>query len=186
MVYQPNLHKSLLRTSCISQQVPSALSLPIRGASYLIIGIVLKEENVHHWQLVDESMALKLLPYAGADSRNWMWDRVHGLNLRGLGGQVVSTVAGHKPSSLFFAICHILPGANLDMPQVLAASRRTNWPLLPVRRQSRRSQVSTKNSHCRVVTANWVGEIAMAAKFVVGVPSVAWGWRLRHCLELDR
>lgn len=73
------------------------------------------------------------------------------------------------------------------MPQALAASHRTNCSLLSVSRWACRAQSSVGNSHCRVVTANWVGEIAMAAEVVVVVRSLEIsGLVLRSRPDLDR
>lgn len=37
---------------------------------YLIVGMALCEQNIHHGQLVNEAVALEFLPDAGANDRN--------------------------------------------------------------------------------------------------------------------
>jgi hypothetical protein len=50
---------------------PQPLSPPAppsqQKCAYLVVGSALEKKDVDHGQLVDESVALKLLPHAGAD-----------------------------------------------------------------------------------------------------------------------
>lgn len=57
------------------------MALYAGGATDLVLGIVLHEQDVDDGQLVYESVALKLLPHARADHGDGEWDRVHGLDL---------------------------------------------------------------------------------------------------------
>lgn len=54
------------------------------GTAYLIFGVALEQENVHHGELVGESVALKLLTYPGAEDGHGQGDVVHRLDLRRL------------------------------------------------------------------------------------------------------
>lgn len=59
--------------------VPAPLSL--KKCAYLVVGGALEKKDIDHGQLVDESVALKLLPHAGPDGCDGEGDRVHGLDL---------------------------------------------------------------------------------------------------------
>ncbi len=43
------------------------ISQPRRRDAYLVVGIAFEEKDIDDGQLVDESVAFKLLPHAGAD-----------------------------------------------------------------------------------------------------------------------
>jgi hypothetical protein len=107
-------------------------------AAYLVIGVTLHEKDIDHGQLVDEAVALELLPHAGADGRDGLRDRVHGLDLGRLVNKCVSAALSmpflRKQSPLFGVIP---PGPKPDMPQSPSGGRRTNWPLLLVSRWSK-------------------------------------------------
>ena len=125
-----------------------------------------EDEDVNRRELVDESIALKLLTDAGSDGRDGEGDRVHGLDLRGLDEQ-------KTPESALY------PRMGPNCPHRLLGSRETNranpFPVgcqhltlrvLPVARCDQLAPVGSspksRRSHCRVVMANWVGVIAMA------------------------
>lgn len=48
---------------------------------YLVVGMALCEQNIHHGQLVNEAVALKFLSDARANDRDGEGYRVHGLHL---------------------------------------------------------------------------------------------------------
>lgn len=51
---------------------------------YLVFGVGLEQENVHHGELARMSVLLKLLSQSGPDVRGGHGDVVHGLDLGGL------------------------------------------------------------------------------------------------------
>jgi hypothetical protein len=59
----------------------------IPKTAYLIVGVALEKKNIDGGQLVDVSVALKLLPDAGPDGGDGVRDRVHGLDFGRLGRQ---------------------------------------------------------------------------------------------------
>lgn len=49
--------------------------------SYLVFRIALEEKHVHHGQLVNITVSLKLLPHSRSDHGDWQRHIVHGLDL---------------------------------------------------------------------------------------------------------
>lgn len=92
----PEVHGFLYQAA---SALPLLLSFLIPSASsagcpaYLIVGMAPEDEDVHRRELVDESVALKLLPDASSDGGDGEGDRVHGLDLGGLDGRRTSRVS---------------------------------------------------------------------------------------------
>jgi hypothetical protein len=71
-----------------AQHLPSPSRMaPSQKSAYLIVGVALEKKNIDGGQLVDVSVALKLLPDAGPDGGDGVRDRVHGLDFGRLGRQ---------------------------------------------------------------------------------------------------
>lgn len=54
---------------------------------YLVFGVGLEQENIHHGELARVSVLLKLLSHSGPDVRGAHGDVVHSLDLGGLGSR---------------------------------------------------------------------------------------------------
>jgi hypothetical protein len=75
----------LMQPIQVRRPSPRLLGLVLYGGvTNLVVGVASEDENIDDGELVDEAVALKLLPYAGADRGNWLGDGVHRLDLGGL------------------------------------------------------------------------------------------------------
>jgi hypothetical protein len=89
------------RTQLARDRYPFGMASPMASpilarnlseAAYLVIGVALHKKDIDHGELVDESVALELLSHAGADGRDGLRDRVHGLDLGRLVNKCVSAI----------------------------------------------------------------------------------------------
>lgn len=86
----PGHPKESAGMSLFDPRLPTLRFASTGGTAYLVVGVAPVEEDVHHGQLVDVSVALELLPDARPDRRDGVRDQVHGLDLGRLETHIVS------------------------------------------------------------------------------------------------
>lgn len=159
---------------------------------YLIVGMALRDQNIHHVQLVNEAVALELLSDTRANDRDGEGNRVHGLHLRRL-LYATCSLAGHPRSPcshsshcivdiecvhcrklrspvIPYSFARNVPtGAMPDKGRTLSAWRRPSSPL----QWSSVLLVQLGNwghLHCLVVMAYLVGVIGILGQFATRRP----------------
>lgn len=87
---------------CRRSARPSRFSLPAPPTLvmvYLVLRVALEEKDIDDWKLVDESVALELLPDTRPDDRHGEGDVVHGLNFGCLRYQLLAQRPLHTSPS---------------------------------------------------------------------------------------